>query len=97
MKTITLNFTPNNRQGEPHGIDYSCARFLQEKLDARITKARPALEASIANQLAANGTFEVSDVPAAEGEHSDFVYIRSIVEQLDVDNLLKGQILAAFV
>jgi len=96
MKTINLNFNPTNRQGEPHCIDYSCAQFLQEKLDSRINKERPALEAAIANQLAESGSFDISDIPGENGEDSDLVYIQTIVEQLDIDNLLKGQILEKF-
>lgn len=96
MKTISLNFNPVNRNGEPHAIDYSCAQFFQEQLDKRINKERPALEARVANELASNGSFQVSEEAGPNGEASELVYIRSIVEQLDIDNLLKGQILAAF-
>lgn len=96
MKTIDLNFIPTNRQGEQHIIDYPAGRFLQEQLDKRISKERPALESSVANQLAETNTFEISEEPGANGELSDYEYIRRVVEQLDADNLLKGQILAAF-
>jgi hypothetical protein len=97
MKTIDLNFTPTNRKGEPHGIDYPVGQFLQEQLDKRINKERPALEASVANQLSEDNTFTISEEPGTNGELSDFEYIRLAVQQLDIDNLLKGQILAAFV
>lgn len=96
MKKVNLNFQPLNRHGQPHVIDTTCAVFLADILDRRINKERPALEARVANELASNGSFEVSEEAGPNGEASELVYIRSIVEQLDIDNLLKGQLLDKF-
>lgn len=95
---IELNFNPTNRNGEPHAIDYSCAQFLQEQLDKRINKERPALEARVANELAESGSCTLDEDSNIENNlTSELEYIRSIVEQLDIDNLLKGQILEKFI
>lgn len=91
MKTINLNFIPVNRKNEPHGIDYPLGQYLMEELDKRVSVERPELEASIANQLAVNNTFQIED----SGEGSDLAYLYSIVKNFNTDNLLKGQILNA--
>lgn len=78
-------------------IDHTVGLFFQQRLDERVNTERPGLEVNIANQLAANeGVFEVSTEPLAEGQKSDFEYIRDIAENLAVDNLFKGQILERF-
>lgn len=90
MKTINLNFQPLNRHGQPHVIDTTCAVFLADILDRRINKERPALEANVATQLLDTGSFELPT------DTEDIVYIYGIVQQLEIDNLLKGQILHRF-
>jgi|GEM_PF-2406064 len=50
-------------------------------------------ESDIANQLAEFGYFEISDVQEKTEMFLIWFNICNVVEPLDVDNLLKGQIL----
>lgn len=92
MKQINLDFIPVNRKGEPHVIDYPVGQFLMQELDRRVNKERPELEASIADQLAVDNTFLIDD----SAENNDLNYLYAIVQNLQIDNLLKGQILNEF-
>ena len=82
---INLNFIPKNRQGQPHVIDITCAVFIASQLDARISKENPTLEARIANELYTTGTCQLTQEEA--------IYLTAIIQNMDIDNLLKGQIL----
>ena len=80
-----LNFIPKNRDGKPHIIDYTCAVFIATQLDARISKDNPTLEARIANELFQTGTCNLTI--------EEVGYLKNNIQNMDIDNLLKGQIL----
>ena len=85
---IDLNFLPLNREGKPHIIDYSAAKFIADILDGRINIEHPELENRIANELHDSGTCNLA------GE--ELTYIHDIIQGLPIYNLLKGQILKRF-
>lgn len=80
-----LNFIPTNRQGKPHVIDTTCAIFIATELDSRVSKDDPILEARIADEFFEKGTCKLNQ--------EEIIYLQNIVQNLDIDNLLKGQIL----
>lgn len=69
----------------PHIIDYSLAQFVAEQLEERTTNHNPLLEYRIAQSLRKTSTVELNEQEAD--------YLSSIIVQLPIDNLLKGQIL----
>lgn len=73
----------------PYLYDYTMAVWLAEYLESRITTDQPVLEARVATELRANGSF------AATAEELE--YIRNTVIKAPVDNLFKGQVLALLV
>lgn len=97
MKTINLNFIPQTPDGKPHIIDYTCAKYVAEVLDARISGDNPLLEFNIAQSLRENGTVQLSSEQTIVGVGSEVDYLANVVAGLNIDNRLKGQILKAIV
>ena len=96
MKKINLHFTPkikiidgkNNEIEVPHIIDYTVSQYVAEQLEARTSTENPLLEYEVAQSLRNTGSAELS--------LEDAEYIKSIIVELPIDNMLKGQVLEVF-
>lgn len=84
-----LNIVPTikgeNNEDIPYGINYSLSIFLAEILENNISVDNPYLEYRISQELKTNNEVELDD--------TELVYLKSLVERLQINNLLKGQIL----
>lgn len=92
---LRLNFTPtikrmvNNVEVDmPHVIDYCLAQFLAEQIELRVSTENPLLEYRIAQSLRSTGAVNLTEEEVA--------YLTTIIVNLQIDNLLKGQILEVF-
>lgn len=89
---LNLNFIPtikrmvNNVEVDmPHVIDYSLAQYVAEQIELRVSTENPLLEYRIAQSLRAIGQVTLTQEEAE--------YLTTIIVNLPIDNLLKGQIL----